>query len=199
MIQQLKTGIRKEPFLWMALIAATFMFALISLVNHYCFRTYALDLGLYTNALYDYAHFSGNDSSVFKETTENILADHFDLYLPLFSPLIYLFGTYTLLIVQIVFILIGATGIYRLIEHRFPDSGLKNYALTYFLVFFGIYSALAFDYHSNVVASMLVPWLFLAVDKRQLLKAALLALAILIGKENLSLWMIFIGLSLIHI
>lgn len=196
MIQQLKTGIRKEPFLWMALIAATFMFALISLVNHYCFRTYALDLGLYTNALYDYAHFSGNDSSVFKETTENILADHFDLYLPLFSPLIYLFGTYTLLIVQIVFILIGATGIYRLIEHRFPDSGLKNYALTYFLVFFGIYSALAFDYHSNVVASMLVPWLFLAVDKRQLLKAALLALAILIGKENLSLWMIFIGLGL---
>lgn len=186
----------KTPFLWTALIAAALMFSLISLVNHYCFRTYALDLGLYTNALYDYARFSWNDSSVFKETTENLLADHFDLYLPLFSPLSYLFGTYTLLIVQIVFILIGATGIYRLIEHRFPDSGLKKYALAYFLVFFGIYSALAFDYHSNVVASMLVPWLFLAIDKRQLLKAALLTFAILIGKENLSLWMIFIGIGL---
>lgn len=196
MIQQIRASIKKTPYLWLALTAAACMFALISLVNHYCFRTYALDLGLYTNALYDYARFSWNDSSVFKETTENILADHFDLYLPLFSPLSYVFGTYTLLIVQIVFILIGATGIYRLVEHRFPDSGLKNYALTYFLVFFGIYSALAFDYHSNVVASMLVPWLFLAVDKRQLLKAALLALAILIGKENLSLWMIFIGLGL---
>lgn len=197
MIQQVKTHIRKAPFLWMALPAAALMFALISLVNHYCFRTYALDLGLYTNALYDYAHFSWNDSSVFKEMPENILADHFDLYLPLFSPLIYVFGTYTLLIVQIVFILIGAIGIYRLVEHRFPDSGLKNYALAYFLVFFGIYSALSFDYHSNVVASMLVPWLFLAVDKRQLIRAAILTLAILIGKENLPLWMIFIGIGLL--
>lgn len=196
MIQQIKIRIRKAPFLWSALIVAALLFSLISLVNHYCFRTYALDLGLYTNALYDYAHLSWNDSSAFKETAENILADHFDLYLPLFSPLIYLFGTYTLLIVQIVFILIGATGIYRLVEHRFPDSGLKNYALTYFLVFFGIYSALAFDYHSNVVASMLIPWLFLAVDKRQLLRAALLVLAILIGKESLSLWMLFIGIGL---
>lgn len=196
MIQQIKTKIKKAPFLWMALTAAALMFALISLVNHYCFRTYALDLGLYTNALYDYARFSWNDSSVFKETAENILADHFDLYLPLFSPLSYVLGTYTLLIVQIVFVLIGATGVYKLVEHRFPDSGLKNYALTYFLVFFGIYSALAFDYHSNVVASMLVPWLFLAVDKRQLLRAALLTLAILIGKENLPLWMIFIGSGL---
>lgn len=196
MIQQLKTHIRKEPFLWMTLTAATLMFSLISLVNHYCFRTYALDLGLYTNALYDYAHFSWNDSSVFKETAENILADHFDLYLPLFSPLIYVFGTYTLLVVQIVFILIGAAGIYRLVEHRFPDSGLKHFALVYFLSFFGIYSALAFDYHSNVVASMLVPWLFLAVDKRQFLKAALLTLGIIAGKENLSLWMIFIAMGL---
>ena len=62
------------------------LYSFISLVNHYNFRTYALDLGLYTNALYDYLHLQWNDSSVFKEINENLLADHFDLYLIIFSP-----------------------------------------------------------------------------------------------------------------
>ena len=78
------------------------LYALISLLNHYFFRTYALDLGLYTNALYDYAHFRFNYSEVFKDHLENLLSDHFDLFLMLVSPFYYLFGTYTLLIVQII-------------------------------------------------------------------------------------------------
>ncbi len=82
------------------------IYSLISLVNHYCFRTYALDLGAYTNALYDYIHLQWNDSSVFKEVPENLLSDHFDLYLILFSPFIYLFKTYTLLIIQIISVLV---------------------------------------------------------------------------------------------
>lgn len=196
MIKRLKIPIQKEPFLYSALVLAAIIYSAISLVNHYCFRTHALDLGLYTNALYDYAHFSWNDSAVFKEHSENLLADHFDLYLPLFSPLVYLFGTYTLLIVQIASILVGAVGVYRLIEHKFPQSKLKNYAVTYFLLFFGIFSAISFDYHSNVVASMLVPWLFLAIDKRQFLSSFILVVLLLIGKENLALWVVFIALAL---
>ena len=66
----------------------------------------------YTNALYDYSHLNWNDSTVFKSGAENLLADHFDLYLILFAPLSLIFKTYTLLIVQIVFILIGGMGIY---------------------------------------------------------------------------------------
>ncbi|MBD79048.1 MAG: hypothetical protein CL840_09030 [Crocinitomicaceae bacterium] len=89
------------------------IYCLISLTNHYNFRTSALDLGLYTNALYDYVHFQWNDSSVFKMYNENLLADHFDLYLILFSPLSLLFGTYTLLVVQIIALLIGGIGAYR--------------------------------------------------------------------------------------
>ena len=69
------------------------LYCLISLVNHYLFKTYTLDLGLYTHALYDYAHFRLSDCSMFKPVPQNLLSDHFDLYLMLLSPLVYIFGT----------------------------------------------------------------------------------------------------------
>lgn len=181
-----------NKFLVWSLVAACTLYGFISLVNHYCFRTYALDLGLYTNALYDYAHFQFNDSLTFKETPENLLADHFDLYLPLLSPLSYLFGSYTLLIVQIAALLFGATGIYRLAAQWFPSSRMKYYALLYFLFFFANFASLAFDYHSSTVASMFVPWLFLSFQNKRWKQAWFFLVLILVAKENMSLWMVFV-------
>ncbi len=199
MIRKLISRFRSEPFLWWSLAISAIIYALISFVNHYCFRTYTLDLGAYTNALYDYAHFSFNDSATFKAVPENLLADHFDLYLPLFSPLSYLFGTYTLPVVQLVAVLIGATGIYRYFDYRFPNTGLKRFALIYFLLFFGIFAAFSFDYHSNVVAAMIVPWLLLAFAKRKFRQIIVLTILILVAKENMSLWVIFIGFGLCYL
>lgn len=187
---------RQEPFLWWPLTAAAIGYMLITFVNHYCFRTYALDLGAYTNALYDYAHFSWNDSSSFNPTPENLLADHFDLYLPLISPLVWIFGTYTLLVVQLVAILAGGLGVYRYFAFRFPDSNIARFALVYFLGFFAILAAFSFDYHSSVVASMIVPWLLLAFRKRQIRRIIILTLLLLVAKENMALWVIFIGFGL---
>ncbi len=198
MIRRLFSRFRSEPFLWSALAIAALVYSLISFVNHYCFRTYTLDLGAYTNALYDYAHLSFNDSSTFKAVPENLLADHFDLYLPLISPLVYLFGTYTLLVVQLLATLIGAIGIYRYFDYRFPNTNLKRFALIYFLLFFGIFAAFSFDYHSNVVATMIVPWLLLAFAKRKIRQIAVLTILFLIAKENMSLWLIFIGFGLCY-
>lgn len=187
---------RNNGFLFGCLLAATVWYGLISLVNHYCFRTYSLDLGLYTNALYDYAHFQLNDSIVFKAGSENLLADHLDLYLPFLAPLSYLFGTYTLPLVQIVAILFGGTGVYRLMQKWFPDTRIPRYALLYFLFFYGIISAMAFDYHSNVVAAMFVPRLFLAMENRHFKRAWIFVILIVIAKENMSLWLLFVTAGL---
>ncbi|GIV28271.1 MAG: hypothetical protein KatS3mg027_2085 [Bacteroidia bacterium] len=176
----------------------TIVYALISLVNHYNFRTYALDLGLYTNALYDYLHLQWNDSSVFKEVPENLLADHFDLYLIFFAPFSLLFGTYTLLVIQIIFIIVGAYGIYLYFQSRFnaANSRVSYWLMLSFLLFFGIYSALSFDYHSNVVASMLVPYLFINIREEKWKSAFWILFFICIGKENMSLWMCFVLMGL---
>lgn len=173
------------------------LYGCISLVNHYFFRTATLDLGLYTNALYDYAHFQWNDSSTFRDVKENLLADHFDLYLPLWSPLSWIFGTYTLLVVQILALLMGGWGVYLFFLEKGQTKGFSALAAAYFYCFFGVFSALAFDYHSNVVAAALLPWFFLKVEQKRYLAAGLWLLFLLAGKENLSLWLFFVLLGLL--
>ena len=177
------------------LLIFAFIYALISLVNHYLYRTYALDLGLYTNALFDYSHLQFNDSTTFKEIPENLLADHFDFYLIGFSPLSYLFGTYTLLIVQIFAILFGAIGVYKYFDRRTVIGNLAYPAMLFFLSFYGVFGALSFDYHSNVVAACFIPWFLLSLEKQQYLKALIWFFIILVGKENMSIWLVFIGLG----
>lgn len=177
-------------------IIFTVIYSLISFVNHYNFRTHALDLGAYTNALYDYSHLKWNDSGVFKEVEDNLLADHFDLYLVAFSPLLFLFGTYTLLVVQIAAIISGGIGVYKYFYSKKENQDQAIYGLIYFFAFFGVFNALAFDYHSNVVAAALIPWLFLYCSKRSFRAASVVILLLILGKENISLWLAFVLLGL---
>ena len=172
------------------------LYSLISLINHYNFRTYALDLGAYTNALYDYIRFQLNDSTVFQEVKENLLSVHFDLYLILFSPFSLIFKTYTLLIIQIFFILFGGVGVYKYFCLSKKTSSLALYATTYFYLFFGVFSAISFDYHSNVIAASLVSWFFYFLKKRKFVATSFMLLFIIISKENISLWAAFICLGL---
>ncbi len=189
--------IRKNKYLLLIILIFGILYSLISIVNHYNFRTYALDLGAYTNALYDYIHFQWNDSTVFKEVKENLLSDHFDLYLILFSPLSLIFKSYTLLIVQIFFILSGGLGIYKYFSLLGKPTSLALCATLYFYLFFGVFSAVSFDYHSNVVAASVIPWFFYLLKQRKIIGAGLMVLFILISKENISLWLAFICLGLI--
>ena len=172
------------------------MYCLISLVNHYLFKTYALDLGLYTHAMYDYAHFRVDDCSMFKAVPQSILSDHFDLYLVILSPLIYVFGSYTLLIVQIAAVLFGGWGVYKLIGLYTENGWMPVLAVTVFFFSFGIIHALAYDYHSNVLTAMLLPWLLFFLKKRSFALASLFVVLFVIGKENMSLWLFFIAIAL---
>ena len=182
-------------------LASVFTFAgvlycLISLVNHYLFKTYALDLGLYTHAMYDYAHFRIDDCSMFKAVPQSILSDHFDLYLAILSPLVYIFGSYTLLLVQIVAVLLGGWGIYKLIGLYTDDNWMPIVASTTFFMSFGIIQALAFDYHSNVLTAMMLPWLLYFFKRRKFGLSTLFVVLFVIGKENMSLWLFFIVIGL---
>ena len=182
-------------------LASVFTFAgvlycLISLVNHYLFKTYALDLGLYTHAMYDYTHFRVDDCSMFKPVPQSILSDHFDLYLIILSPLVYVFGSYTLLIVQIAAVLLGGWGIYKLIGLYTDDDWMSVLASAIFFLSFGIIHALSYDYHSNVLTAMMLPWLLYFLKKRKFGLSTLFVLLFVIGKENMSLWLFFIVIAL---
>ena len=178
-------------------IVAGVVYCLISLVNHYLFKTYALDLGLYTHAMYDYAHFRIDDCSMFKDAPQSILAAHFDFYLMLLSPLVWVFGSYTLLIVQIAAVLLGGWGVYKLIGLYTDDQRMPLLAVTVFFFSFGILHALSYDYHSNVLTAMIFPWLLYFIKQSRFGWASLMAVLFVIGKENLSLWLLFVAIGLI--
>ena len=198
-MQAIRVSIKNQPFIWLILLLFGLIYADISFLNHYLFRTTAWDMGIFNNALYDYAHFRWNDSMVripLSPTSKNLLGDHLELYPILFSPLYYVFGSYTLLVVQIAAILWGSYGAYKFILYKTGNIFLSRTALIHFLCVWGIYTALAFDYHNNVVAAMGLPWFLYYFDKNQFWKATLVYVFIVIGKENMPLWMGFVGLAL---
>ncbi len=196
MISILKRYLNHRFLFASVLIVFALIYSSISLVNHYNYRTSAYDLGINNNAIYDYAHFRWNDCMLLQPQYKNILSDHFSLYPVLVSPLYWILGSYTMLIFQIVAILFGGIGIYKLIEDKSKDPQLALIAMCHFFLMWGIYSALAFDYHDNVIAAMFVPWLIYYFLRQQTFATWTFLILILISKENMALWSIFIGLGL---
>jgi uncharacterized membrane protein len=98
--------------------------------------------------------------------------------------------------VQIASVLFGAVGVYKIVQQVSNTPFLPEIAMIHFLSFFGIYSALSFDYHDNVVSAMLVPWFFYYFRNNRFGLTWLFAVLIVIGKENMPLWLIFVCLGL---
>lgn len=179
------------------LLAASFalLYGLISLVNHHNFRTYALDLGYYTHALHQYSRFRLAREWMINGAGHPMLGDHFDLYLPLFSPLRYLFGSWTLLLIQIAALLFGGAGAYHYGLTRLQNRHGGLWAMGLFYTFYGVFSAVAFDYHSVVVAASLFPWWWLSVYRNRPFKAWTLWLFMLAAQENVALWLFLCGIG----
>ena len=132
---------------------------------------------------------------------KNILGDHFSLLPILVSPFYWITGSYTMLLFQIASILFGGFGIYQYFRNKNFSEPFSLLAMIHFFSIWGIYSALAFDYHDNVVAAMLVPWFILFFEKANWKKATIFFILICISKENIAIWAVFIslGLCLLHL
>ena len=174
------------------------IFGLISFVNHYQLRTYALDLGVYNHAVYSFANFKQAIFTLGIDGKEvPFFGTHFSLITILYTPLYYLFGSYTLLVIQIAAILSGGVAIYKYATGQFNESTIfPKLILIQFFSIWGIYSALSFDFHNNVVAAMLVLWFVYYLEKRKLIPTVIFLLLVLFAKENMAIWMFFIVLGL---
>lgn len=169
------------------------IFSLISLVNHYNFRTHGWDLGLFNKAMYEYSHFTMCKGDLLHPLQyEYMVGDHFTLIQMVLSPLMYLFGSYTLLIIQIVAILFGGIGIYRIADYFQVNERAKRFILIHFYAIWAIQSALAYDYHDNVLGAMLMPWLMYYLLHKRLIKVFVLFVLILMCKEVMAMWMFFV-------
>lgn len=184
---------------WILLFFAVY-FGLITFVNHYLFRTSSDPLGIYSNALFDYAHFRANDCTLLSplnaelETPffDNKLSDHFNLIQFVFAPFYFIFGTYTLLIFQWIAVLLGGWGVFQFFRQKpFPEY-FASMAMTHYFAFFAWHSAFAFDYHDNVVGASALPWLFLFLKQERWKAFSLILLLAVACKENIPVFLFFI-------
>lgn len=188
-------SLRKNYVLILILVFFAAIYSSVSLVNHYNFRTYGFDLGIYNNALYDYSHLRVSDNPVIGNHITNVLSDHLSFYHFIYAPFRYILGSWTLLIFQILAILLGGIGIFKSISLLTKSKTIPYLALIHFFSMWGIYSALSFDYHDNVVAAMVVPWYFFSILKRSTKHIILCSVLLIISKENIALWLSFIALG----
>ncbi len=183
---------------WSLLIVFSAVFCSISLVNHYNFRTY-IDLAFFTNIAYQYSHFSWSRATVLASDYfqfDNSLGDHFHLHQFFLWPLRYVFETYTMLVVQIAFVIIGGLGVEKVVRHFTGNKLWGVLSLFCFFTHWSIYSALAFDYHENVNGAMLMPWFIYYFLKKEYKVATLFFILILAARENMGLWLFFVSIGL---
>ncbi|HPN67352.1 MAG TPA: DUF2079 domain-containing protein [bacterium] len=195
MIKKISIKIQRSYFL--LIIAAIFfvVYSALSLVRHHNFQSNAFDLGIFNQTIYNYAHLTLGPNTL--RHVDTLLGDHFEPIMFLFSPLYYLFGSYTLLIIQIFAIILGGFGVYKIVKEHTRDRHFSVISAILFYVSFGVYQALAFDYHNNVVGAMAIPWLLYFILKNNYFKYYLLLVLFLLCKETLGLIGIMLGISII--
>lgn len=197
MISALKKWFSENKLASSTLLLFGLIYCSISLVNHYNFRTAALDLGMFNHALYSFSHGKMNHFTMDLEAFgPNYFADHFSPITILYVPFYYIFGSWTLLLIQIAAILYGAWGTYKVAQLKLQFTHKPVFILVIFLAQWAIISALSFDFHNNVIAAMFVPWLYYHYLKKERAKVILFFVMMLMCKENIALWLVFILIGL---
>lgn len=173
------------------LLTASLVYGSITFVNHCVFRTYALDLGYYTQVSLAWIAGEAPTTAGFEDLSQHALSNHFDLSQLIFAPFVAIGGAWALLIIQWLFILLGGIGIYKWAEHH--KSKFSTPILLCFLGYFAVFQSLAYDYHSTVVACMLLPWYFLAIAKGKTKLSWVLLITFALFREDLALFALFIA------
>jgi uncharacterized membrane protein len=172
----------------------------IVICNHYFFRTYCFDYGVYNFTFYDFAHFHISNCPLYFRDNMTFLQDHVSFTLMLFIPFYWVFGwitgTYTLLLIQTLLILTGGWYIYKLVEFKTSHRLLSILALLQYLFIYGRWTMFGADCNFAIIASSMIPVLLYHFEKKTYFFMFLVLLFVLISREDMALWTFFIGLFL---
>ncbi len=189
---------RKILFL-IIFLTLSILHLLIPILNHYFFRTYAYDYGVYNFAFYDYAHLQISACPVYHNLyTVSFLQDHFSLTLMVLSPLYWLFqgvlGTYSLLFIQWLFIVFGAFCTYKYIENKTSNYKTALFALVYYFIIFNRFSAYQADCNLSIIGAAVIPVFMYFFETQKIIPTLIAYLFLLVNREDFSLTLAFICL-----
>ncbi len=145
---------------------------------------------MFNQALYQY---SVGESAQFTQGLDgsevNYLCDHFSPITILLSPLRYIFGSYTLLIVQIAALLFSALYFYK-VALFFKITAINSMLIaTMSLSMWPVYAAISSDFHANVLVAAIIPAIFYFILKKAYIKVGLLTVLCFLCKENAGIFL----------
>lgn len=178
-----------------------FIYASFVFITHYYFRSQALDYGFYSQVFWELAHFKKPESTVFLPHLNSFFQVHASFTLYVFIPLYWIFnwifGSYTLLFIECLFLSIGGYGTYLFLKLKTGNFKLAIFGLIHYNIIWGHFSALSAEYIDATVAACIVPLFLFFFEKRNFLWASICFVFIIIAKENMPIWTIFICFFLI--
>lgn len=167
------------------------LFLSLPAINFWFCRLPALDFGIANQALFAYADGkSANCTFILQRESMPYLALHFSLWVPILSPLKWIFGKWALLIAQAFFLVFAGEGLMRVATTYNLSKGQQFWILIHMYSIGFIYSAIADGFHDNLIAACFVPWLFLSIKNNRIGLFIACILAMLISKENMAIWLL---------
>jgi uncharacterized membrane protein len=186
-----------KVILWFLVVIAASMYMLISFGNHYFVRSNALDYGLHIQAFWNFAHLQNGEITVYEPHLNSFFQVHPIFTLPILSPLWWvfhpIFGTYTLLFIQSVFIVAGGYFTYLFVRDKTSSEFFGILAFVHYNLLWGHFSAVTCEYIDATVAAAMVPALIYFFHKKKFIPAALAFLFVVTSRENMPIWLMFIA------
>lgn len=171
---------------------AIILFCSFSFFNHYAFKSAAWDFGDYDQAVWKLSHFQVPLNTIIGV---NNLGDHFELPLVYLSPLYWIWSSpYVLLLVQALALALAIFPLFYLALERLKSNIAAALMVGAYIFFFGIQSALRFDFHPLVLATPFLAWSLYFFFKKEYTKMLPFLFLSLITKENIAIYVAFFGL-----
>ncbi|HEU5333962.1 MAG TPA: DUF2079 domain-containing protein [Actinocrinis sp.] len=182
---------------WILAGALTVVYLVLALARYERMAPTSWDLGIFTEAVKQYAHFHAPVDDA-RAPGYEILGEHFSPIIAVLGPVFLIFpSAVTLLVAQSILFALGAVPLTRLgIDRIGPGAG---YALGIaYGLSFGLAEALDADFHEIAFAVPLISFMLCAFIRERYAQAALWALPLLLVKEDLGITLVLpLGIAVI--
>lgn len=183
-----------DPVLVALIVLTAAGYAAYALIRHAHFQT-GLDLGIFDQAIWHYSRFEAPASSV--NGLPNLLGDHFHPILVLIAPFYWVWSdARVLLIVQALAVVASTVPVFAFALPRLGRIGALLLAAAY-ISFWGLQSGVAFDFHEVAFAPLLIASAIWAIDLRRWWAFGIAVTLLLMVKEDLSIFVVFLGAYLL--
>lgn len=179
------------------------LYSILSIIRHNHFQSGGFDLGIYDQAVWQYAHFQPPYNTIKQRF---ILGDHLTLTLPLLAPLYWLWSdARMLLIFQAFWLSFSAIAIYKIALLRLTTITRPRHCCQWvalclavvYSLFYGFQYLVYFDFHPVVIGVGLLPWIAYFLESRKTKILWIAVALLLLTQENMGLALA--GLGLIYI